>query len=191
MASIEDFGKAIRKLIVIIKTIDPTFIISIAPQFNMTGATECNMVNTGTQLLYDQFDDVIDVAFIQNYNTPHYFIKEDGTCEMTEVANSYNQKSVKFLTNVLRRLRQILPSRVTIVLGQPATANAAGAGTIFHNSQYAGNPYKALCLEYKSIYANNTDIQVHAGTWSCQKDSEDPKNMPFAKAVTSIDCSDI
>ncbi len=125
--------------------------------------------------------------FLQAYNTAGYYVGLDGKCSGTKKSSDWvDQKDVRFLSNILVRMKQVLTTDTIIILGQVATQSSGGAGTIFNNG-YA-DVYLPLCLEHNKIMAENINgpYEVHLGTWSCQKDSEGGNK--YIRSATSRVC---
>eukprot|EP01066_Platyproteum_vivax_P010140 Platyproteum_vivax@DN4513_c0_g1_i3.p1 len=65
-------------------------------------------------------------------------------------AGCYDQLSANFIVTSFYALKKITPANTMIVAGQPVTAAAAGAATVFHGPD-KNDPYNAMARAYRQL----------------------------------------
>lgn len=158
----------------------PNIIITAAPQVNNVNGN-LEYVNTGTQQVYNKAlaAGMFDYMFVQEYNTGGNFVDKEGNMCAAGSEGCYDETGAGFIENSFYSLKKITPANTMIVAGQPATAAAAGAATIFHGADEA-QPYKAMCESYKTL-----DGQAQYGgamTWDITNDASN--NYEFAGMIS-------
>ncbi|WP_440992759.1 glycosyl hydrolase family 18 protein [Cysteiniphilum litorale] len=186
----EQAEEHLYQMIKAIKTLDPEFIVTAAPQLNLVDATHVNMVNSGVQQIYNKAvkAGLFNYLFIQEYNTGHYCINDQGEGFMCSgfTKENINQANPKFINNSFVRLKQIVPENTLIIPGQPSDKTAAGTASVY-NGAYQANPYPEICQAYHTL-ANSHDSQYGgAMVWSINQDAAN--GYKFANSVFADRCA--
>lgn len=176
-----------------LKKQDPDFLITSAPQFNHIQAHEVNLVNTGTEQIYNQAvaEGGFDYIFVQLYNTGHYYMDSTGKgyLDYNKPADAVNQTDPQFVVNSYARLKQIIPASTKIVPGQPSDILAGGAATVYYGI-YASTDevYKKLCEAYQDTRVYNDPQFGGAMTWSINQDAAN--DFRFLNSVFADNCDE-
>ena len=116
------------QLIKNIKTDRPGTIVTAAPQFYEITPGVVNFVTTGTDTDYTTAinNGDFNYLFVQLYNSDGYNI------------NGFNEKDTEFITAAFNYMTEhnLAPATTKIITGEPASAAAGAAGTIYHNTKY-------------------------------------------------------
>ncbi|WP_440615441.1 glycosyl hydrolase family 18 protein [Cysteiniphilum sp. 6C5] len=175
-----------------IKQIDPDFVITAAPQFNLIDNGEVHLVNTGTQRIYEKSVSagLFDYIFIQEYNTGHYCIDQFGIGSICNGASetNINQMHPQFVVNSYVRLKQIIPESTKIVPGQPSDKTAAGLATVY-NGIYKDRAYSELCKAYQTPSVFNDPQFGGAMSWSINQDAAN--GYKFVNAIFADNCDGV
>ncbi|WP_162896478.1 glycosyl hydrolase family 18 protein [Cysteiniphilum halobium] len=175
-----------------IKQIDPDFVITAAPQFNLINNGEVHLVNTGTQRIYEKSvaAGMFDYIFIQEYNTGHYCIDQFGVGSICNGASetNINQMHPQFVVNSFVRLKQIIPQSTKIVPGQPSDKTAAGLATVY-NGFYEKRAYSELCKAYQTPSVFNDPQFGGAMSWSINQDAAN--GYKFVNAIFADNCDSV
>lgn len=148
------------KVCACIKEIDPSFIITAAPQINQgVPHGDLYLVSTGHFRIYDIAirNNRFDYLFVQNYNNPAPKLEGVG------------EKNPDFISKSFYSLKKSVPSETLISIGLPASRTAAGPTNVFYDSASA-EVYQRVLEQYKQI---SQDPQYGgAMTWSINQDFE-------------------
>ena len=153
--------------------------MSGAPQANAVNGS-LQYVNTGEEQVYNKALDagLFDYMLVQDYNTADNWIDSDGNLLPKHSPEGATELDPDFMYNSYMALKKITPKSTQIVIGEPATAAAAGAGTIFHGPAEDA-PYKAMCEQYAKLSKVGGNYGG-AMTWEIVVDSKN--NYSFANA---------
>ena len=173
----------LSKLITEIRRLDPGVIITSAPQVNNVNGS-LNYVNTGVQQVYTKAIDkgLFDYIFVQEYNTGGNYVDAQGVLCNGKQEGCVDETSPEFIVNSFYALKKVTPSSTLIVPGEPATANAAGAATVYHPADgKVDNVYTLMGENYKLLLS---DPQFGgAMTWSIRMDITG--GYPFINMINS------
>ncbi|WP_116963740.1 glycosyl hydrolase family 18 protein [Fastidiosibacter lacustris] len=160
----------------------PNIIISGAPQVNNVGGT-LQYVNTQTDQVYNAAIEkgLFNYLFVQEYNTGGNYVCADGSLGTKTQAGCYDQTSAKFIINSFYALKKITPKNTLIIAGQPATASAAGAATVYNGAD-KDDPYNAMANAYKAL--SNEPQFGGAMTWELSLDATN--NYQFIKSIKPV-----
>lgn len=173
-----------------IKQLNPNVIITAAPQSNGTGNNNALLVTTALQNNYNQAisQGLFNYIWLQGYNTGGYTLSY-ASQQCDETMACFIPAALGFYTSPLAvqaqgNLGVQVPSNTYFVVGEPATAVAAGLATVWHNSSYANDQavYSALAKNYTT--AMSMPQNGGAMTWSINQDIDG--GCGFANSVAPV-----
>lgn len=173
-----------------IKQLNPNVIITAAPQSNGTGNNNALLVTTALQNNYNQAisQGLFNYIWLQGYNTGGYTLSY-ASQQCDETMACFIPAALGFYTSPLAvqaqgNLGVQVPSNTYFVVGEPATAVAAGLATVWHNSSYANDQavYSALAQNYTT--AMSMPQNGGAMTWSINQDIDG--GCGFANSVAPV-----
>lgn len=148
----------LKELCLALKSIDPTIIITAAPQLNQADHnTDLFFVSTSAFRLYDPAIEAncLDYILAQAYNNPWPLL------------NGSQQTDASFIHNAFDNLKKSIPEETMLVIGEPASLMSAGT-SIFSNAPDQSTVYEALATEYARI---QSDAQFGGiMTWNINQD---------------------
>lgn len=148
----------LKELCLALKSIDPTIIITAAPQLNQADHnTDLFFVSTSSFRLYDPAiqANCLDYILVQAYNNPWPLL------------NHTKETDVSFIHNAFNNLKKSIPEETMLVIGEPASRLSADT-SIFSNASDQSAVYEELAIEYKRI---QSDAQFGGiMTWNINQD---------------------
>lgn len=125
-----------------LKALNNSFIITAAPQVNQSEHnTDLLIVSTGTFNPYKEAIEVglFDELYIQAYN--------NGWPSL----NGFTQLNVEFISEAFNNLKRIIPENTKIIIGEPASINAAGSISVYHGPDGGDTVFQKIDSQYKKI----------------------------------------
>ena len=148
---------------------DDSLTITGAPQLNQNEhETDLFCVSSGTFQLYGVAiqNNRFDYLFIQAYNNNW------------PVINGFSEEDVPFISAAFANLKNSIPTSTLIVIGEPASANAAGF-CVFSDPEPGKDIYESMAEQY--VLINSDDQFGGAMTWSINLDAD--TGFQFVKAM--------
>ena len=179
-------GNKLDQLLKKLKQLDPSIILSAAPQMNTTNGANpylVDLVTTGNERNYDIAVNNGDFDYIwaQSYNTgPDTNKIRYNNQDMDETMTDYIIAAYTYFTgNQAGNNYLKIPSNTTFILGEPATLEDGANKTIWNNPQYSNvNVYNELLKSYSKLSSPN------AMTWTINRDilgNMDPTKASLGK----------
>jgi chitinase len=171
----------ISTLIKDIQQEDPALLVTSAPQINAMSDNKIALVNTSTETIYNKAisENLFNYIFVQAYNTPSFYIAEDGSCNADWNSDGgVNEHNPKFIGNIFPCLKALLPeaSPTQIVIGQPANySDTAGNGALVEGS------YADIANEYENLQKMGDPNFGGAMVWSINEDAKTTDNKGSRK----------
>ncbi len=169
---IDEDGDYLDSLCQEIKKLNPSLIITAAPQLNQADHnTNLFLVSTGNAQVYNKavVNKRFDYLFIQAYNN------------QWPVVNGFNETQVGFISEGFKNLKNTVPTETKIVIGEPANKNAAGT-SIFTVSDVPNNVYQLIRDQFEII---SSDEQFGgAMVWNINFDRDN--DYQFIKSVKEV-----
>lgn len=143
----QDFLNLIQE----IRKIDATIILSCAPELSIIN-NQLTYVNRGQDQLYNPAikQGYFDYIFVQEYNSPGYFVKQDGKTCVIDKPGCFDETSPRFIVASFPALKRLTPTKTLIFPGQPAAQSSAGLGSIYHGSKQK-NIYQEVENSYQEL----------------------------------------
>jgi chitinase len=166
-------GNYLDQLCAGIQKRDPSLIITAAPQLNQADhASDLFLVSTGNYRIYDKAiqNNRFNYLFIQAYNNGWPSI------------NGYSEMNVPFISAAFNNLKKSIPAQTKIVMGEPATKDAAGSYSVFNGPNAGPNIYSLMADQYKAI--SNDPQFGGVMTWDINWDAKN--NYQFVKAMNHV-----
>jgi chitinase len=170
-----------------LKKLDPSIILSAAPQMNTIDPTAKNkyLVDLVTTGYYQDYDIAVnngdfDYIWAQAYNTGSAtnLIKYSNN-DIDETMSDYIIAAFSYFTTNQAGNNYIkIPNNTTFILGEPATKEDAGVATVWNNNQYS-DVYNALLNGYSKLSSPN------AMTWTINRDIS-IGNCKFTKTLSPL-----
>ena len=169
---IDTDGSYLDQLCAGIQKRDTSLIITAAPQLNQADhASDVFLVSTGNFRIYDIAvkNNRFNYLFIQAYNNGWPSI------------NGNSELNVPFISAAFYNLKKSIPAQTKIVIGEPATIDAAGSYSVYHGPDAGPGIYSLMAAQYSSI--SNDPQFGGAMTWDINWDAKN--NYQFVKAINA------
>ena len=144
-----------------IKQFDPSLLITAAPQLSQADHdSNLFLVSSGNYTPYEKAvnNKRFDYLFIQAYNN-----------EWPKV-NGFSEQDVGFISAAFKNLKNSIPTETMIIIGEPASIEAATAYSVFLNPNAGPDIYKLMAEQYESI--NNDSQFGGVMTWDINWDKK-------------------
>jgi chitinase len=180
----------LKNILVAIKALKPSIIITAAPQSNGAGNNNALLVTTGYDADYNTAitAGLFDYLWIQGYNTDGYTLSYNGkACDETmtcfiPAATEYYTSSAALNANIGGTQGVALPTATHLIIGEPATLAAAGTAQIWTGVTDTASVYASLAENYRS--ASSMSQYGGAMTWSINQDIDG--GCGFADSVAPV-----